>query len=108
MLAMLYFIYELKLGKLPQQRGFRLLVWASAFFALWNLDGFLGQLSALFYQPQVVDGTSGIFSQRLGMTGFGHWVTYFTKLDHLLLVPAFVFFYLGLKAFRRGQEAGEL
>ena len=108
MLAMLYFIYELKLGKLPQQRGFRLLVWASAFFALWNLDGFLGQLFALFYQPQVVEGTSGILGQRLGMTGFGHWVTYFTKLDHLLLVPAFVFFYLGLKAFRRGQEAGEL
>ncbi len=37
MLAMLIFIYELKQGKL-QHRGFRLLVWGSVFFALWNFD----------------------------------------------------------------------
>ena len=103
MLAMLYFMYELKLGKLPQQRGFRLLVWASAFFALWNFDCFLGQIFALVYEAQVIEGAPGSLSQRLGMTSFGNWVTYFTKLDHLLLVPAFVFFYLGIRAFRRGQ-----
>jgi hypothetical protein len=107
MLAMLYFMYELKLGKLPQQRGFRLLVWASAFFALWNLDCFIGQIFALFYEAQVIEGAPGSLSQRLGMASLGNWVTYFTKLDHLLLVPAFVFFYLGIRAFRRGQEAGE-
>ncbi len=43
MLAMIFFIYELKRGTLQQHRGFRLLMWASGFFALWNFDCFIGQ-----------------------------------------------------------------
>jgi hypothetical protein len=106
MLAMLFFIYELKQGKL-QHRGFRLLVWASVFFALWNFDCFLGQLMARFFEARVVVGEAGRLSQRLEMAHLGNWIGYVTKLDHLFLVPAFIFFYLGLRAFRRGQEAGE-
>jgi hypothetical protein len=34
-------------------------------------------------------------------------VTYVAKLDHLLLAPAFIFFYLGIRALRREQEEGE-
>jgi hypothetical protein len=94
LLAMLYFIYELRQGKLPQ-RGFRLLVWASVFFALWNLDCFIGQWFALYYET------------HSGPANFGDWVTYVAKLDHLLLVPAFIFFYLGLRALRREQEVAE-
>jgi hypothetical protein len=104
MLAMLFFIYELKAGKL-HHRGFRLLVWASLFFALWNLDCFLGQLFVRF-EPQVIVGEPGSLSQRLGMVNLGNWIGYFTKLDHLLLVPAFIFFYLGLRAFRREKAGG--
>lgn len=107
MIAMLVFIYELKQGKLSQHRGFRLLVWAGVFFALWNFDCFIGQLFALFF-PTHITGVSGSWSQRLGMANFGNWVTYFTKLDHVLLVPAFICFYLGIRAFRREQEVGEL
>ncbi len=107
MLAMLFFIYELKQGKMQQHRGFRLLVWASVFFALWNFDCFIGQLFALFFEAQVTVGVPGSLSQRLGMANLGNWVNYFTKLDHLLLVPAFIFFYLGIRALRREQEVGE-
>jgi hypothetical protein len=105
MLAMLIFIYELKQGKV-QHRGFRLLVWASVFFALWNFDCFLGQLLARSFEPQVVAGAPGSLFERLAMDNLGNWMTYFAKLDHLLLVPAFIFFYLGLRAFRREQEGG--
>ncbi|MBU4233226.1 MAG: hypothetical protein KKD99_00205 [Proteobacteria bacterium] len=90
-----------------QHRGFRLLVWASVFFALWNFDCFIGQLFALFFQAQIT-GVPGSWSQQLRMANLGNWVTYFTKLDHLLLVPAFIFLYLGIRAFRREQEVGEL
>lgn len=107
MVAMIVFIYELKQGKLRQHRGFRLLVWASVFFALWNFDCFIGQLFALFFQAQIT-GVPGSWSQRLGMANLGNWVNYFTKLDHLLLVPAFILFYSGIRAFRREQEVGEL
>lgn len=106
MLAMLFFIYELKQGKLQQRRSFRLLVRASVFFALWNFDCFIGQLFALFFQAQIT-GVPGSWSQRLDMANLGNWVNYFTKLDHLLLVPAFIFFYAGIRAIRREQEVGE-
>ncbi len=105
LLAMLIFIYELKQGKL-QHRGFRLLVWAGLFFALWNLDCFLAQFLARSFEPQVVPGAPGLLSERLVMDNPGNWIGYFAKLDHLLLVPAFIFFYLGLRAFRREQEGG--
>jgi hypothetical protein len=104
MLAMLIFIYELKQGKL-QHRGFRLLVWAGVFFALWNFDCFIGQLLTISFEPQVIAGEPGSFFERLGLVNLGAWLGYFTKLDHLLLVPAFIFFYLGLRALRREQEA---
>ena len=108
MLAMLIFIYELKQGKLPHKRGFRLLVWASVFFALWNFDCFWAQILAQYFEAPVVVDEPGGWSQRLAMANVGNWLSYFTKLDHLLLVPAFVCFYLGLRAFRREQEAGEM
>jgi hypothetical protein len=107
MLAMLFFIYALKQGKLQQHRGLRLLVWASVFFALWNFDCFIGQLVARFCQAHIT-GVPGSWSQQLGMANLGNWIGYFTRLDHLLLVPAFIFFYLGIRSFRQEQEVGEL
>jgi hypothetical protein len=106
MIAMVFFAYALKHGKFRQHRGFRLLIWASVFFALWNLNCFVGQIFFQHYEPLAAAGDAGLFSQRLVMTDVRNWINYFTKLDHLLLVPAFVFFYLGLRACRREQEAG--
>jgi peptidoglycan biosynthesis protein MviN/MurJ (putative lipid II flippase) len=108
MFAIIIFLYELKQGQLHYRRGFRLLVWASVLFALWSVDCFLGQLFALYSGAQVIAGTAGSWSARLEMANLGNWLSYFTKLDHLLLVPAFMFLYLGLRALRREQEAGEL
>jgi len=105
MVAMVFFLVALKQGKFQEHRGFRLLIWASLFFALWNLDGFVGQIFSLHHDLQVVAGTSGLFSQRLEIVDLEDWVSYFTKLDHLLLVPAFVLFYLGLRACRREEES---
>jgi len=106
LLAMLFFIYELKQGKFQRHRGFRQLVWAGVFFALWNLECFIGQWFALFFQAQLI-GAPGSWSQHLGMVNLADWITYFTRLDHLLLVPAFIFFYAGVRAFRQEEEVGE-
>lgn len=107
MVAMIFFIYELKQEKLQQHRGFRLLTWAGVFFALWNLDCFIGQLFGLYFESQVTGGPPGSLSQRSSMTNLGNWIYYFTKLDHLLLVPAFIYFYRGIRAFSREQEVGQ-
>jgi hypothetical protein len=108
MVAIIFFIYELKQEELQKHRGFRLLAWGSLFFALWNLDCFIGQFIALYFKAQITGGEPGSFSQRLVMANLGNWISYFTRLDHLLLVPAFIFFYRGIRAFRQEQEVGQL
>ncbi len=98
LVAMLFFFYELKQEKLHQKPGFRSLALASGFFALWNLDCFVGQFVALNLGDLVATGPAGIFSQKLVMSDPGVWVYYLTKMDHLLLVPAFLFLYFGIRA----------
>jgi hypothetical protein len=99
--AMLFFFYELKAENLHQKPGFRFLALASGFFALWNLDCFVGQFAALKLGDPVVTGPAGIFSQKLVMTDPWVWAYYLTKLDHLLLVPAFLLLYFGIRALAR-------
>jgi hypothetical protein len=98
--AMLFFIYELKQEKLPQHRGLKFLALAGGLFALWNLDCFVGQLLDLSLSPQTL-GPPGPFSQRLVAADPATWIMYFTKLDHLLLVPAFLLLYLGIRDLAR-------
>ena len=101
--AMLFFFYELKQESLRQKPGFLFLALASGFFALWNLDCFVGQFFALNLDAPVILEPAGIFSQEIVMTGPGVWVYYLTKLDHLLLVPAFLFLYFGIRALARSR-----
>jgi hypothetical protein len=98
--AMLFFIYELKQEKLPQHRGLKFLALAGALFALWNLDCFVGQLLALTVNAPTV-GPPGPFSQSLVAADPATWIMYFTKLDHLLLVPAFLLLYFGIRDLAR-------
>jgi hypothetical protein len=106
-LAMLFFFYELKQVKLQQHRGFRLLAGASVFFALWNFDCFIGQFIALYLDTAVTSGGTKSFPSDLKMAEVSHWVYYFIKMDHLLLVPAFFLFYRGIKAFVQDPEVGK-
>jgi hypothetical protein len=98
--AMLFFFYELKAENLRQKPGFRFLGLASGLFALWNLDCFVGQFVALSLTPVILE-PAGIFSQKLVMTDPWVWIYYLTKLDHLLLVPAFLLLYFGIRALAR-------
>jgi hypothetical protein len=98
--AMLFFFYELKAENLRQKPGFRFLALASGLFALWNLDCFVGQFVALSLTPVILE-PAGIFSQKLVMTDPWVWIYYLTKLDHLLLVPAFLMLYFGIRALAR-------
>ncbi len=101
--SMLFFFYELKAENLRRKPGFRFLALASGFFALWNLDCFVGQFVALGLGAPVILEPAGIFSQKLVMSTPWVWVYYLSKLDHLLLVPAFLFLYFGIRALARSR-----
>jgi hypothetical protein len=99
LIAMVIFYFELNKERLKQYRALRILAWASLFFALWNLNCFIGQFFARNIHASLISGSAGSLAQRLLMADILTWFYYLTKLDNLLLVPAFYLFYLGLKVF---------
>jgi hypothetical protein len=102
-LAMLFFIYEIVGAGLQQFPGFRLLAWAWVLFALWNFDAFVGHWAAWTLENPIILGQG--WGRRLVMSDFHTWLVYVTKIDHfVLLVPAFLLFYLGLRAQAQKQE----
>jgi len=101
---MLFFIHEIYYAHLQKFRGFRLLVWTWALLALWNLDAFVGHWADWTLENPIILGQG--WDRHLLMYDFHTWVVYFTKIDHsLLLIPAFLMFYLGLKALVRKPGA---
>lgn len=100
--AMLFFIYEISHAHLQKFRGFRYLLWACGFLAVWNLDAVIGHWADWTLSNPVIMGYG--FGRRLLMYDFQTWVVYLTKIDHfVLLVPAFYLFYLGLKTLAREE-----
>lgn len=102
-LSMVFFVFALKQENLQQQRGFRWLVWSAIFFALWNFDCFIGQFIAMAMDSQGGAGLTGTAQDR-PVSSWLLWCYYFTKLDHFFLAPAFIFFFLGIRAFSSDQE----
>jgi hypothetical protein len=105
--AMIFMIYLMKREGLLKFRGFRMLAWASLLFIWWNLDAFVGHTAEVFLSPQAFRGEAADFSQRLLMADFTAWVYYITKMDHLILVPAFYLLYRGLKSLAFEAPRGE-
>jgi hypothetical protein len=103
-LSMVFFIFALKQEKLHEHPGFRRLVWAGVFFALWNFDCFIGQFISLSRESAETTGLLAAATRELSGSKVLNWFYYLTKLDHLLLVPAFLFYYLGIRAFCRSPE----
>jgi hypothetical protein len=102
--SMLFFIHEIFHARLQKFRGFRLLVWAWALLAWWNFDAFVGHFADWTLENPVILGQG--WDRRLLMDSFQTWLVYLTKIDHfVLLVPAFLMFYLGLRALARKPGA---
>ncbi len=96
-LSMLFFIHEIFHANLQKFHGFRLLVWAWAVLAFWNLDAFIGHWADWTLENPIILGQG--WHRWLVMYDFQTWLVYITKIDHFfLLVPAFLIFYLGLRA----------
>ena len=105
--AMIFMIYLIKREGLLEVPGFRMLVWASLLFVGWNFDAFIGHIAEVYVSPQAFRGEAADFSRRLLMTDLSTWVYYITKMDHLILVPAFYLLYRGLKALAFEAPRGE-
>jgi len=96
MAYLLYRIYNLGIRR-PGWFEFKVFLWL---IILWNIQTFTGH-----WMMEIIDHGKFI-KQGLHVTEFT--VTdpfdvyfYFTRLDHLLLVPSFIFLYIALRKWRR-------
>jgi hypothetical protein len=105
--AMIFMIYLVKREGILVVSEFRMIVWASLLFVLWNLDAIVGHIAEVFLSPHAFLGEPTDFSQRLLMASLSEWVYYITKMDHLILVPAFYLLYRGLKALTLKAPGGQ-
>ena len=102
--AMILFLYEIYRGELRGMPGFRSLMWACGLLAWWNLDAIVGHAIDWSLHNPVILGEG--LHRRLLMEDWQTWAFYVTKIDHFLFtIPAFYFFYRGLKRFSRETEA---
>jgi len=105
--AMLFFIYEIQRGELRGLPGFRSLMWACWLLAWWNLDAVVGHTLDWSLRSPVILGQG--LNRRLLMENWHTWGYYLTKITHFLLpLPAFYFFYRGLKKLVRQSGADSL
>jgi hypothetical protein len=99
--TMMFLLYYLRKERLP---GLRWFTWAGILFILWNLNALVGHTAEVFVEPQDFLGTPADLYRRLLMSGPAAWAYYLTKLDHLILVPAFILLYFGLQALARAPS----
>ena len=92
-----------------KSRGWRLLQVFCVLMVLWNMIAFTGHSLASFVDSSdFSSGTDYLSTRLLGpISGVKFWY-YFTKLDHLFSVPAFLFLYLAMRSlYRRSCEEEE-
>lgn len=92
-------IYWLRKRHLVASKGWRYIQYAAIFFIAWNLDAFFSHWILEQSDLITVENTSGFkihITTSEGISWLSH-IYYFTKLDHLLCVPAMLFLFLGLR-----------
>jgi hypothetical protein len=102
--AMLYVCWQLRQRRLLARPGFRRLLWACILFAVWNVLTFWGHWAEERLDPMAIDRQAGHIFRQLHITDLNGLMYYLASLDHLILIPAFFLFYLGLRAFLVDQN----
>ncbi len=98
-LSSAFILWTIVHNKLQNEKSWRYLFIGNIFFILWNLDAFIGHITEFWIEPsQIIGSRDGwdYFKRVISLEG-REYLYYFTKHDHVWLVPGMLFFYLGLK-----------
>lgn len=104
--SMVVLIFTVTEKKLDKQKGWRLIQYSAVFFILWNIDA----ITAHFFDNQIhVVKIENISLDQIRIIAsndstFLAWFYYVLKLDHLLCVPAMLFFFKGLSSLANEQR----
>jgi hypothetical protein len=101
LVAMIAFAYRLRISRLTAQRSWRWLSHGALLLGLWNAWAFIGHFIALAVPESSILTLEGEIVPSLRIASWRETAYYVFKMDHLLSVPAVVFFYLGLREMHR-------
>jgi hypothetical protein len=86
-----------------------LLYWGAFLFVGWNIWAFIGHVVEILVSESLFVVLPGRIVPSLAMNSWQEAAYYLLKMDHLLCLPALLFFYAGLRKaqglFR--EEVGE-
>lgn len=105
--AMIYVCWQIWRRGLLSRSGFQHLYWACILFGLWNVLTFCGHWAEQGLDAGAIDSASGHLFSYLHIHDLGGLIYYLATLDHLILIPALLLYYLALRAFRTEQLAKE-
>ena len=81
-----------------RERGWHYLRWFCLLMLIWNIVAFIGHAVTFSLSPEHIDQPGSYFHCRLlGPMDATKILFYITRFDHLLVVPALFFLYLGLR-----------
>jgi hypothetical protein len=91
-------------------KGWKYLLWFCLFMLGWNIVAFIGHAIAGHVDAHIVAGPGGYLRGSIqGENALKTLLFYIAKFDHIFVVPALFFLYLGMRTLYRSveQEAGE-
>ncbi len=95
--SMLGFALNIQRSRLTRQKAWRFFASGSVLFILWNIWAFIGHLSPFALPPSSFIMEAGHRAPSLLVASWREVLYYFLKMDHLVGLPALLFFYFGLK-----------
>jgi hypothetical protein len=97
--AMIYVCWQIWRRGLLFRRGFHYLYWACLLFGVWNILTFIGHWAEERLNPAAIDSGGGYFYRQLQIHDLNGLIYYLATLDHLILIPALLLYYLALRTF---------
>lgn len=95
--SMVTFLVNVRRSRLEIQKVWRFLYWGAFLFVLWNIWAFAGHVVEVYVPEFLFVRLPGRLVPSLEMNSWREAAYYVLKMDHLLCLPALVFFYAGLK-----------
>lgn len=101
------FLITVRRSRLEAEKAWRLLSWGAFLLVLWNIWAFVGHVAETSVPESVFVVLPGRTVPSLAMNSWREAAYYVLQMDHLLCLPALVFFCAGLRKLHAAfQENG--
>jgi len=104
-LAMAYWFWDIRRSSF-KGKGWRYLQIFCVLMLAWNIVAFTGHAVAVSLDVEHISTTTGYLSSRIvGPMDLHKIIYYMTRFDHVVIVPALFFLFLGVRSLYRDVEA---